>query len=330
LSGELQTLFGTQTIAPLADAWFDVAAALNLPGAGATGIATGLSGFQVFGLSPIDPDGDPDHLDERVVVPPAAGMLSGALGTAEATMNLDNIVASLQAAGLFDANFGVPNYQDFDTGLVDESNPVRGTLEIEQMAIALLNQKLGGRFLEDTLRQNAMWDAAYDAFFAELNVREAEFLPTGDGNPIPRTNAGGDTVWHLQDVGDEVSYTIEIFNPVNYDLTLRYSNFDSGVGDTISILVDGAVAASFDTQQTNDWNVFVESPLITLGNLSAGEHLIEIRLDATDGNGIDLDRFRLHKASGVLLREDFNGTTLNQTNCPRPGNVLRADSNSAG
>ncbi|MCA9219447.1 MAG: Ig-like domain-containing protein, partial [Planctomycetales bacterium] len=307
LSSEFDSLFGSQTLMPLAEARLETATALGLPAAGATSVATGLasSEFREFSLGPIEPNHTHPNLNTRTLVPLDSGMMAGAVGTAAAWQNFENAISSVQAAGLFDPQFGLPNYQDLGDSLVNEADPVYGTLEVEQMVVAVLNRQLGGSFVEDLLRQSAGWDAALNAYTAALNVRDAEFNASGDGTVQSRTNASGDKTWYLLHAGDEVSYSVRIPAVGNYELVVDYSNHDSGAGDEVSVLVNGAVVGSFHSQNTNDWNQFLSSPAIGLGNLPAGDVTISFRLDSTDqlnGNdlGIELDRFRLRTGPTMI------------------------------
>ena len=312
LSNELETRFGSETLLPLAEAWEETRTHLALPAAGATGIADGFGGFKLFTLSPAE--GTSSHLDQRVLVPPAAGILAGAVGTPGALQNLEQTFAALEAEGEFNAEFGVPNYLDFGTGLVNESDPVRGTLEIAQMAVALLNHLLGRRQLENLLREDQDWNTALDAYTDILNrnednppdiTKEAEDSPTGPGNRIPRSAASGTATWRVEEVGDEVSWIIPISIAQEYVFKVRYSNDDIGTGDDVTVLVNGAELGSFHSTDTGDnglgWNVFVDSSPIMLGMLDVGEVTISLRLDTSDGFGIEYDRLTLKADTSSLL-----------------------------
>ncbi|MHC4404183.1 MAG: RHS repeat domain-containing protein, partial [Planctomycetota bacterium] len=220
LSRELSTFYGPQTLEPLAATWLEKSQALGLPAAGATDVADGFGQFGKFGLSPAE--GQPQYLDASVLIPPAAGMMAGALGASAAIENLASTVDSLRHAGFLDPTYGMPNYQDFGSGLVNMDNPVYGTLEIAQMTVGLLNQLLGGSFVEDLLRETTGWSDAVGEYAALLNVREAEFRPDGDGYPIARTNAVGETIWHLNESETEVSYEILVGAGGYHELRVRY------------------------------------------------------------------------------------------------------------
>jgi hypothetical protein len=169
LATELRTRLGTDTLAPLVAAWEEARRQLSLPAAGATGVADGFGRFCYFAFSPAEDTVHP-FLAQRVLIPPATGMQAGAMGTPAALQNLSRAFLALQSAGKFHPQFGVPNYLDFGTGLVNEANPVRGTLEIGQMAVALLNFLLPrAQRLEALLRQDAGWAAALQAYATLLD-----------------------------------------------------------------------------------------------------------------------------------------------------------------
>ena len=113
------------------------------------------------------------------------------------------------------------------------------------------------------------------------------------GRSISRSNAEGAAVWHL-DTGGEVSYTFSDIPQGTYSVAVRYSNDDTGSGDTIAVFVDGEQAEKFKTSDTGSggsgWNVFVYSAGIALGTLS-GTQTIAFRLLSSDGYGVDLDSF---------------------------------------
>ena len=100
-------------------------------------------------------------------------------------------------------------------------------------------------------------------------------------------------MWHLVSAGDQVSYSIPVEVPGEYALSVRYSNDDLGQGDSVKVSVDGTNVGDFTSTDTNNWNQFVESPEIQLGQLNAGVAHLTLQLMTTDGFGIDFDRFKL-------------------------------------
>ncbi len=303
LSDELQTRLGTCSIIPLADAWFETMMNLNLPAAGATPVADGFGNFLEFELSPAEePDEGPDDLqDTQVLVPPAAGILAGALGTQEVFENLRAMVAAVVDDQLYDPKWGVPNALDRGTGLINEADPVRGTLEIAMMAVALLNRRLGGDFLTDLLKEDPIWAQALQEYVNLVNTLfvegenaaniEDEFLRS-------RSEAIGDETLLLPSVGSQADFEVVFKVPGDYGLVVRYSNDDTGVGDTVTVLLDGEVVQSFTTQDTDGydpmgmidgWNIFVNSPEIVLGEVPTGTSTLSLRLDTSDGFGVEID-----------------------------------------
>ena len=103
----------------------------------------------------------------------------------------------------------------------------------------------------------------------------------------------GQSVWHLQDIGEKVSYEFLIGLPGQYDLVLGFSNDDLGVGDDLSVFLGSSQVGTIHTVDTGDWDKFLDAAPVSLGWLEAGRVNITFRLDATDDFGVDLDRFRL-------------------------------------
>ena len=146
------------------------------------------------------------------------------------------------------------------------------------------------------------------------NRREAEHAPAGTGGPkIGRSNASGFAVWHLGD-GDETSYIMEVETAGKYDLIVRYSNDEAGLGDLVTVSVQGDRVGTFLPRATGDsglgWNVFVESPAISLGDLTPGELEIALRLDSPDGSGIDVDVLLLELPAPTLIANAGDDQTV--------------------
>ena len=76
------------------------------------------------------------NLDSLVLVPPAAGMMAGAIGAApicelkaQADLAIKNLIdtkVALTNEGTYDATYGFPNYLDFGSGQVNENDPRMG------------------------------------------------------------------------------------------------------------------------------------------------------------------------------------------------------------
>jgi len=124
---------------------------------------------------------------------------------------------------------------------------------------------------------------------------EAEINANGEGTDIGRDQASNEQTWLLRNEGDDASWSISIPATGNYKLLIRYSNDDLGIGDDLSIFINNSLKGTFTSNDTGDWgygwNVFAHSPVIDLGNLSAGTVTLKIRIDRTDGYGIELDKF---------------------------------------
>lgn len=315
ISSERTTIFGRDTIVPLIAANIQVAQSLGLPAAGATGIATGLqtsNGFSTFGLSPhesLGQNGPPDHLDSRVLVFPAAGMMLGS-GSNLAVGNLVSAVNSAKDAGLWHSIYGLPNSRDFDTGFVS-SNPIWGTLETQQSTAAVLNYLLGGSFLENTLRTSPQWNSAINFYDQYIDRRliyvQGESVDINNSAPY-RINASDGRTWRLGAVGAESSYVFDNRDAGKYRISFRQSNFDAGPGDTIQVFCDGILKGTVTSINTHDWEAFVETSPLALGPLAGGTHEIRLRLASSDGFGWELDRILLEKVGDLLVGDyNFNG-----------------------
>ncbi len=215
LSVELGTRFDQQTLLPLVDAHIERSAAIGLPAAGATGVATGLDdpAFRPFALSPTE--SNHSDRDLPVLIPPAAGMMAGASGAANpaAISNLAAVIAALRTAGRLDPVFGLPNYLEFPQlqteQLVDPAKSVRGTLELEQMAVGLLNQLLGGDFLDRQLRQDAGWNTALDVYAELLNPVTIQSFSPANGEEM--VNLTRETVVRFNGPIDPATVTPDSF-----------------------------------------------------------------------------------------------------------------------
>ncbi|MBI4918140.1 MAG: hypothetical protein HY825_20040 [Acidobacteria bacterium] len=121
---------------------------------------------------------------------------------------------------------------------------------------------------------------------------QAEDAPIKNGGrEIPRSNAEGAAVWHL-DKNQEIGFPFANLAAANWQITVRYSNDDTGTLDLLRVYVDGAQVGFYKTRSTgtagNGWNVFTVSPSVALGMIG-GAKTITLRLTASDGYGIDID-----------------------------------------
>ena len=344
LSSEMESLFGQGTIAQGVVAALEAGAALGLPASGAMGVANGgaaainggVNTYVNFGLSPAElPEGDFNRRDEEVLTPTAAALMMAATSRifnphllesgVAAARNLGAVVEQLAGAGQLHGTYGAPNYLDFGSELVNSANPVRGFLEIGQLAAALLNDELGGGYLETLLRQDAGWRESLAAYRRQLDVREMEFEADGPGGRIIRGNASGgfnllasaDTdggVWHLNSPGQEARYRLAVGAAGLYEVRFRYSNDDTGALDQIQVLVNGEQVGAFTTADTDNWNQFTQTAWIPLGELLPSNFDLTVRLAATDGFGIDFDTLTLRSAPRNHHNDrdirDVNGDTF--------------------
>ena len=105
--------------------------------------------------------------------------------------------------------------------------------------------------------------------------------------------------WYLQTNGMAAAYDITLLQTGSYHLAVRYSNDDLGTGDVVKILVNEETTprAWFRTEDTgnsgNGWDKFVMSPLLSLGVLTGTTARITLRVDETDGYGVEFDYLRL-------------------------------------
>ncbi len=306
LSSELSTDLGKNTLKPMVQAWQDTADRLGLPVGCSTGVSDGLDTpeFRVFSRSPAEVTAA-DYHNRAVVIPLACGMQAGAVGSSLSLQTLAKAYVVALEKNRFDDKYGFANSLDFGSSLVNEVNSVRGTLEVAQMTLALMNFLIGGDWLETLLRVNPQWGKALGYYTKLLNGEALEAKTTNfeaedtsqtvGGELIGRSNASGETVFHLIEVGDEATYIVDIPSTGSHELVLRYSNDDTGAGDEVSIIVDGKKIASFNTIDTkprgggDGWNTFVETEAVALGDIPEGAFEFTLRLDSTDNFGVDLD-----------------------------------------
>ncbi|MCB0707595.1 MAG: T9SS type A sorting domain-containing protein [Saprospiraceae bacterium] len=153
-------------------------------------------------------------------------------------------------------------------------------------------------------------------------AQEAEngYSYSGPGTPTIKSRvfaSNQKTLW-VNEVGAETFWDITIPAAGDYSLLVRYSNDDTGALDDISVRVNGNLVGNFESQDTgsggNGWNVFVESPVISLGQLVAGTITLSLSLDADDGYGIEFDLLSLtgtniQAPSAPLLASPTNGAS---------------------
>lgn len=140
---------------------------------------------------------------------------------------------------------------------------------------------------------------------------ENNFIYSGPGaSPIvwPRGAASNSrTVWQRNTNGI-LTWNISIPAAGNYTLKVGYSNDDTGVLDSLSVLVNGQRVAAFEStntwseglEQGAGWDIFTVSPTLSLGNLDATEIELALELTEHDGFGIEIDYLELHCQSCTL------------------------------
>ena len=184
LTPEVDSVLGRGALAPIVDGWEETRLKEGLPAAGATGILDGYTNdsshsislstcsYCSFSLSPSESwDGIPNTESNathnvHIVVSPAAGMQAGAMGSKEAIDNFVRAYHAAQLEGRVHPVFGLSCHFDCGSGRVNDADPIFTVLEIGQMAVALLNRLLGGRYLENLLREDAGWNTAFDEYAA--------------------------------------------------------------------------------------------------------------------------------------------------------------------
>lgn len=325
LPHERSTMFGSGALYPYVRAWSETVASFNPPleAFGATGVST-QNGFLDFRLRPAEFPGA--FIDSQVLVPLASAVTAGSLaapwhGPLEriAVEALDNFTAALQATkdqGQFHATYGVPNAVDFGSGLVGQPR-IWGFLEVAQAVAAMTDARLGGDFYFDLLRRDSAFELAAFVYETALNTAEFEFdrndldpgalacRPAASGGALEGVGGfacDGGATWHIENVGDSLKR--EIFTRIrgDYEIIVTYSNdnVDGQPGDVVNVLVNGVPAGQFTTEDTDDWNVFIQTPKILLVGLAPGVHEVAFELASTDGFGVDLDMFHVE-----LVRADW-------------------------
>jgi len=299
MTSEATTRFGPMILERLLDARIAQAHRLGLPAAGATGTANGFGAFTGFTLAPAELSHD-ERRNLQVLVPPAAGMWV-ALETTDAIRNFMAAYRTARDAGMIHPVYGLPNYVDVGhSGVVNTADPVYGTLEINQMGVALLNGLNGTYALEPILRQTPGWDRALHDYVALASriYREGERPSVDHGGPVERrTNASGTRVKRLSTPGSALTFDIDFqAGTSDWEMEIRFSNADTGVLDALVIDIDEADGADlreliWQSVDTANWDTFA-TVNIRLGALH-GPKKITIRLETADRGGIELDRFIL-------------------------------------
>ena len=109
---------------------------------------------------------------------------------------------------------------------------------------------------------------------------------SGDGQVVQRSRASGGQTVHVGP-GEHRLWTFDIRAlPVQYALSVTYSNGTEGPNEVISVTVDGTPVSSFQNRDSGDstegWNMFVTDPAGT-STLGPGSHTLRLDVDGGDG-----------------------------------------------
>lgn len=94
-------------------------------------------------------------------------------------------------------------------------------------------------------------------------------------------------------IGDTVLYAINFTRAYNVaQLQIRYA--DAVAGNIINVYVDGTLRGTITTQNTGGWGNFVWHPtIVSLGNISAGTHVVSFMVTKGGSYGMNLDIFKV-------------------------------------
>jgi len=131
-------------------------------------------------------------------------------------------------------------------------------------------------------------------------VQEAErnysYIGKDSASVMSRTAASNDRTLWVRNKGDQVSWAIAIPEFGTYSLVVRYSNDNFGALDSTSVKVNGDNVGEFENLDTGGggtgWNVFVDSPTISLGELPVGQMMLSLYLDKSNA-GVEYDKLTL-------------------------------------
>jgi hypothetical protein len=304
---ERSRLLGISGFRPLAQAWINVGATLNLPASGATGIADGFGNFKAFTMGPAEKPG-PFHNKPVVVFPAVMQMAATAPGIATEN-NFMNAVAHARARGLFHEFYGLPNAMSITGNDVDNANPVYGTLETAQALVCQLDSILGGNYLGSLLDQDPAWAAASDdyerlcdTFFVQA---ESGKITSAKVEPRSRGRAFGSASRFFSTAAGTLTLTLPVALAENYEIIIRYSNWGAS-GEGITLQLDGQTITPpggiilDDTQPAapdgDGWNWFEETAAVSIpGQLSAGNHTLVIGSANFNDNGFEVDHIGLRR-----------------------------------
>jgi hypothetical protein len=134
--------------------------------------------------------------------------------------------------------------------------------------------------------------------FSQIQItQEAE---TGGSRTSPVMDRGNANNLHtllVNGAGLEASWTIYAPAAANYNLVVWYSNDNYGPLELVHVKVNGVEVGAFEAKDTGDyglgWNVFENSPILSIGPLPPGTATIVLWYESGDGYGVEYDRFVL-------------------------------------
>ena len=149
----------------------------------------------------------------------------------------------------------------------------------------------------------------YDTLGTTIQAEDA----VGDGVYVATNPEGVTYVSGFDQIGDSLTFSVSVPEAGYYSLVMTYSN-GTETRSTKSIIVDDApcMTVSFDPTRTGvmpaepSWGVFSGENAFTAPKmlyLSAGNHSIEIRQDATStGGDIQLDKLTVSMFNDASVR----------------------------
>ena len=124
-----------------------------------------------------------------------------------------------------------------------------------------------------------------DANTMVLKLEAEEGAFTGD--TMMRSAASGGEVVVLKD-GQEVSHIFSTESTCQVQVSnIRYS--DGSSADICMVFVGNKNIGEFHTTSTDQWNTFYNSGTIGSTSLEMGQHLLTVKVNATDEFGVELD-----------------------------------------
>lgn len=128
-----------------------------------------------------------------------------------------------------------------------------------------------------------------DANLILLKLEAEEGALTGDTRM--RSAASGGEVAVLKD-GQKMSHIFSIESACEVQVSnVRY--FDGSHADVCTVLLGSNNVGEFRTTTTDQWNEFYNSGTVGSTSLEMGQHLVTVKVNATDEFGVELDYVEL-------------------------------------